>query len=328
MERRPMAYCIACDEDVEYTVHADRVETVIRGTTISYIELSAKCPICGDEIYVPEVNDTNVQAREEAYRVAMHLITVEEIQEILEKYNIGAGPLAKILGVGDITINRYLLGQLPSREMSEKLYSIRSNRKLMRNYLDSNKDKITFIAYEKCNEALNQLDQKLGDSKIDIVTRYLLSKNFDITPLALQKLLYYAQNFFHALFGNYLFVDKCQAWSHGPVYPDVYYRYRECHGEPIPYLRDDMDFSILSAKEKNFLDAVLSVFGFYSGGVLSDITHMETPWLEARGNLRPEDRCTNVIDQNTLHEYFDGVVKQYNIVTPRDMEKYCSEMLK
>ncbi len=328
MKRRVTAFCIACDEEVKYTVFAERVETVIRGVKISYVEISAKCPVCGEEIYVPEVNDSNVEAREDAYRKAMHLITATEVREILEKYNIGAGPLANILGVGDVTINRYLLGQLPSREISEKLYKIRADRKLMRECLEGNKEKITASAYTKCKEALNQLDSLFGTSRIELITRYLLSKSFDITPLALQKLLYYAQAFFHALFCKDLFMDDCQAWAYGPVYPDIYYRYKSYGNEPIPEGQEEMsNFAELSAKEKSFLDDVVRIFGYFSGTTLSRITHAEKPWLESRGNLRPEDKCENVIDRKSINAYFDNVVKRYDIFSPNDMRKYCEAML-
>ena len=326
MERRMTAFCIGCDEEVEYTVFAERVETVVRGVKINYVEVAAKCPICGEEIYSPEINDANVQSREDAYRKAMHLITDTEIREILDRYHIGAGPLANIIGVGEVTINRYLLGQLPSREISEKLYTIKADRKLMRELLENGKEKITDIAYARCKEALDELDEMIGKSRIELVTRYLLSRNFDVTPLALQKLLYYAQAFYHALFKKDLFTDDCQAWSYGPVYPEIYSRYKSYRNEPIP--PEEMGgLDELSAEEKSFLDDIIRVFGYFSGTTLSNITHSEKPWLKARGNLRPEDRCTNIIDRESINEYFDRVVKDHVIIVPKDMEKYCKAVL-
>ena len=329
MKRRMTVFCIQCGKDVVYTVCAKRVETIIRDVKISYVELTAKCPVCGEEVYVPEINDANVQSREDAYRTAMHIITKEEIEEILEKYNIGAGPLAKVLGVGDVTINRYLLGQLPSKAISERLYMIKADRKYMRECLEQNKEKITIAAYEKCIKALDDLDALLGTSKIELVTRYILSRSFDITPLALQKLLYYAQAFFHAIFGDELFIDDCQAWAYGPVYPDVYYRYKPYGYDPIMISPDDSQTAInsLTAKEKSFLDAIVHTFGYYSGTVLRDFTHSEQPWLEARGNLRPEDRCMNIISRDTINSYFDTMAKKYGITDPQDIGKYCAAKL-
>ena len=74
MKKRKTAFCIACDEDVEYMMFTERVETVVRGAKIRYVEVAAKCPVCEEELYVPEVNDVNVQARENAYRNATYLL--------------------------------------------------------------------------------------------------------------------------------------------------------------------------------------------------------------------------------------------------------------
>lgn len=330
MKERSTAYCISCDNDVEYSVSTERVEAVVRDVRISYIELSARCACCGEEIYVAEINDANVRAREDAYREAANLITVTEIEEIMTRYNIGAGPLAKVLGLGDVTINRYLLGQLPSKQISEKLFELKANRRLMRDSLEENKARITETAYTKCREALDHLDALLGISKIENVTRYLLCRCADITPLALQKLLYYAQAFFHALFGKDLFTDDCQAWAHGPVYPDIYYQYREYGYDPIAAPVDILSSeqeSGLSAEETNFLDTIINVFGSYSGKTLSSFTHAEKPWLVSRGSLKPDDRCTNTIKRDLINSYFDAVVQRLDIGDPCDISKYCDAML-
>ena len=104
---RKEVFCIECGDYKTFTIKTTREEITVRGVTFSYLEQTAYCSECGEEIYVPEINDINVQAREDAYRKASRLITVTEVNEILKKYNIGAGPLAKLLGFGDVTINRY-----------------------------------------------------------------------------------------------------------------------------------------------------------------------------------------------------------------------------
>ena len=70
MKKRKTAFCIACDEDGEYTMFTERVETVVHGAKIRYVEVAAKCPVCEEDLYVPEINDVNVQARGDAYRNA------------------------------------------------------------------------------------------------------------------------------------------------------------------------------------------------------------------------------------------------------------------
>lgn len=258
----------------------------------------------------------------------MYRPTVSEINEILEKYSIGAGPLAKVLGFGDITINRYVAGQLPSKSHSEKLLEIRASHKKMEEYLEMNKDAISSVAYNKCRAAIDHLNSVYGDSKIEVVTRYMLSRSVDITPLALQKMLYYAQAFFQALFEKPLFNDACQAWAYGPVYPDVYYKYREFGYDPIklPEVEFSDDLSGLSTSEIILLDAIIAAFGRYSGTTLRWMTHNEQPWLETRGSLRPTDRCVTVISNDLINSYFTKIVREYNIVNPCDISRYSEDM--
>ena len=45
----------------------------IRGIAITYDELVAYCSNCGEELYVPEINDANAAARKGAYETAKHL---------------------------------------------------------------------------------------------------------------------------------------------------------------------------------------------------------------------------------------------------------------
>lgn len=321
-------FCTKCGQKVSYSIKTEIIELTIRGVTFNYAEMSANCGNCNQSVYVPEINDANVESREEAYRKAMRLITVSEIQEILNKYDIGAGPLAKLLGFGDITINRYLSGQLPSRNHSEKLLKLKYDKSMMENLLEEGKDKITQVAYTKCKTAVDKLNALYSHSKIELIARYFLLKAEDITPLALQKLLYYAQAFYYALFKETLFADNCQAWVHGPVFPPVYYKYKECGYDPIekPIEEYENEFSELTDREILLLDAIISSFGCYSGFVLRDMTHNEVPWIEARGNLHPEDRSTTTINRETINQYFDTVVKSNNILNPCDISKYSKSL--
>lgn len=324
MEKMNEAFCVACGEHRQYTVNTTRETVTIKGTTFSYLEQSAHCITCGEEVYIPELNDANVQAREDAYRKASRLITITEIREILDKYNIGAGPLAKLLGLGDVTINRYLCGQLPSREISEKLLKVRSSHKEMEKCLENGRGLITDTAYHKCRAELDKLNSLYGSKKIELVARYILCNCLDITPLALQKLLYYSQAFFRALYGEEIFTDDCQAWAYGPVFPEVYYLYRQYGYDPIemPTSSFSVDLNELTTREVGLLDAVLEAFGRYSGSALSIFTHNEHPWIEARGSLQPEDRSVTIINRDTINAYFSGVVAQYQINSPRDIKHY------
>lgn len=329
MNTNNTVYCINCDKKNTYYLKSQRVNMDIRGIFFGCVEQTAYCSECGEEVYVPEINDLNVIAREDAYRKAAHLITIEEINCLLRKYNIGAGPLARVMGFGEVTINRYIGGQLPSKEHSAQLLEVLTSYKAMEKRLEENKDLITPVAYSKCRAAIDRLSALYGTKKIELVTRYMLDKAVEITPLALQKLLYFAQAFFYALYNEPLFLDDCQAWSRGPVYPDIYSKYKDFGYNPIEknLPEEGTDFSELTTKEISFLDAIVDIFGMYSGTVLSKITHNEQPWIEARGALLPSDRSVTVINRDTINSYFKHIVEKYQIANPCDIACYCSAMV-
>ena len=77
---------------------------------------------CKSELFVPGVTDQNEERIEELYRKRKNLITISEIKKILNKYNIEKRPLSKLLGMGELTITRYMDGQLPSKKYSDYLY--------------------------------------------------------------------------------------------------------------------------------------------------------------------------------------------------------------
>lgn len=329
MDKENTAFCIACGAKKTYTVKSRREDITVRGTCFSYVEQTAYCESCGEEVYIPEINDLNVQAREDAYREAAGLITVSQINEILEKYHIGAGPLAVVMGFGEVTISRYLGGQLPSRTNSELLQGVRKSYKKMAYYLHMNGEKISKIAYAKCSQAIEELNKIYSSEKIETVTRYMLSKDEDITPMALQKILYYAQAFYKAFYDKPLFTNRCEAWTHGPVYRDVYLKYRDFGYDPIklPNLEFNIEESGLTSVEISFLDAIIDAFGRYSGSTLRNMTHKEQPWLEARGSLLPKDKCSNLINNRTIDTYFKKVVEEYKMVNPCDISRYSSNMV-
>lgn len=329
MQTNTETFCINCGEMQRYTVKSGRRELAIRGITFSFVEHKAYCTECELEVYVPEINDENVQAKEDAYREAAKLITVTELNDILKKYNIGAGPLATIMEFGEVTVNRYMRGQLPSKEHSERLREVLMSHKRMEECLEKHKNDITSVAYDKCRKEIDKLNDIYTDNKIDVVANYLLCRNMDITPLALQKMLYYSQAFFRAIFRKELFTDECEAWMYGPVYPYIYYKHKEYDRYDLNERgKEELGYAVeqLTVNEKILLDAISSAFGKYSGSVLIKMTHNERPWQITRGSLRPRDRCRTVIARELIDNYFDEIVERYGIVDPCDIIRYSDDM--
>lgn len=61
-------YCINCDKRQPYEIR-ERYKTLnMRGCLSPYLERYAVCKVCGEELYVPEINDMNVSEVERAFR--------------------------------------------------------------------------------------------------------------------------------------------------------------------------------------------------------------------------------------------------------------------
>ena len=64
-------------------------------------------------------------------------------------YKIGKAPLSLALGFGEVTISRYLEGQVPSKEYSDIMKTTLSSPAYMKQKLMENRDKLTDAAYRK-----------------------------------------------------------------------------------------------------------------------------------------------------------------------------------
>jgi len=123
-----------------------------------------------------------------------------------------------------------------------------------------------------------------------------------ISNLKLQKLVYYAQGFHLALFNEPLFNEPIEAWTHGPVVPELYHEYKHLGSGSIPS-PEDIDFSIYTKDIRDLLDEVYSVFGQFSAWKLRNMTHQEPPWIGASGS-------SGVISHGSMKEYFATQVTQ------------------
>lgn len=125
------------------------------------------------------------------------------------------------------------------------------------------------------------------------------SEDDQMTNLKLNKLLYYAQGTFLSRTGSPLFKNRIEAWTLGPVVPEIYHKYKVCGKNPISYDQDDIDLSRFTPAESEALFDVMREFGQYTGSKLVSLTHKPgTPWRDASDNGKTE------LDQSAIQKYF------------------------
>jgi uncharacterized phage-associated protein len=148
----------------------------------------------------------------------------------------------------------------------------------------------------------NQREAKMA-SVFD-VARYILDKQGSMTTMKLQKLVYYCQAWSAVWDPKPIFDERIEAWASGPVVPDLYQHHK---GQYQISTLGKGDVSNLGRDEIDTIDAVLDVYGDRSAQWLSDLTHMEKPYKEAREGFDPGEHCENEITLSSLEEYYGSL---------------------
>jgi uncharacterized phage-associated protein len=141
---------------------------------------------------------------------------------------------------------------------------------------------------------------------VNDVAAYILKKHGTMTAMKLHKLMYYAQAWSLVWDEKPLFKNRIEAWANGPVVPWLYRLHRgkfELSIGEIP----EADYSTLSDEQRKTVKAVLEFYGNKPPQWLSDLTHSEKPWRDARRGLAPGERGKNEITTAAMHEYYGSL---------------------
>ena len=325
-KERRVDFCTTCRKETSYQLYKKTVQKKIRDKDHVFKITVAKCDECGKEMEIPGLLDANIKAIDEQYREAEGLVSIDDIQKLMDIYHMGKAPLSIALGFGEITITRYLSGQMPSKEYSDVIKEALSSPQYMIQLLNENAEKIGETAYKKAMKAAKETaDLFCVSDKILLTLSYIFEQMEEVTPLALQKLLYFIQGIYMVMFDAPLYREDCMAWTHGPVYEEVYDLFKDFKYNPI----EDNRFAIfkdrfeeLNEQEKKVIDLVIDTFGKYSGKVLESITHEELPWKNARAGYEASEPSREIISKEEIKDYFMHVEKTYGVDTEEKLNRY------
>lgn len=330
-KERMFDFCTFCRKETSYKLCKKTVQKIMKDKTYEFEITVAVCDVCGEEMDVPGLLDANVKAIDEQYRQAEGLVSIDDIQKIMDIYNIGKAPLSIALGFGEITITRYLSGQMPSKEYSDVIKKALSSPNYMIKLMNENMEKMGETAYKKAIKAAEEIAGLFCISdKMLLTISYIFEQMKEVTPLALQKILYFIQGIYMVLFGKPLYKEDCMAWIHGPVYEEVYDLFKDFKYNPI----EDNRFAIfknrfeeLNEREKQVIDLVINTFGKYSGKVLEDITHEELPWKNARVGYESSEPSREIISKEKIRDYFLSVADTYGVDTEEKLNNYIQSYI-
>ncbi len=135
----------------------------------------------------------------------------------------------------------------------------------------------------------------MSESSISIANIFIEKaknkQNFNLTPMKLQKLMFFAQSWYLKSHNVLLFDGYFERWQYGPVLPDIYHEFKSFGSREIDIFGKVSEFDrykslshINKQEYDQFLNKIIEVYGNYSGSELSWMTHQpNTAW--SRGQL-------------------------------------------
>ena len=135
--------------------------------------------------------------------------------------------------------------------------------------------------------------------------RYILEKLGPMSTMKLQKLCYYSQAWSLVWDDTELFSEEFEAWANGPVCKELYDATR---GMFTVTAKDEPgDSNNLSENQKDSINLVLDYYAKHNAQWLSQLTHMEDPWLQARVNVPAGESSSNIITKESMALYYGGL---------------------
>lgn len=306
------------EEKVNYVVKDEEIEVVEK----YYIDLNTN-----ERIYNKELAVENDIVAYDVYKKKKGLLTTDEIKDIRRKYQLTQKEYALAIGVGEITIHRFENGTIQT-ESIDAIMKLSKNPQNMLQLISQNKEKIEKEVFErtvKCIKNLIELEKhRIADfdyqemkklkfemtdvnnvaeaiidmynAKIDKKEEAMGIKLSDMTPLKLQKLLYFVNGICLSVFDIPAFEAPIMAWEHGPVVEEIYHKYKN-YGSSAIYQANSIKKVSLGLQQ--VIKEVIKGYGKYTAGQLIDLTHEEEPWKNSKKN--------EIINNIKIKEYFDKV---------------------
>ena len=138
------------------------------------------------------------------------------------------------------------------------------------------------------------------------VAKYILKKHGQMTAMKLQKLVYYCQAWSLVWDERPMFREKIKAWANGPVVPALYQALKGRFEVTARHLAEG-DPDLLDEKARDTVNGVYVFYGGKTAQWLSDLTHAERPWKDARGCLGPGEPGGSEIPTDQIAEYYGSL---------------------
>ncbi len=135
-------FCPICEEEHEVDLIEKEKETMVKERKIKYKEKFYRCNKYkqNNTFQNGELWNEGLINSLDSYRRQEELLTSKEIKQIRNKYQVTQLEMAKLLGVGDITVTRYETKQIQDEAHDKIMRLIDENALVALEYLERNKE--------------------------------------------------------------------------------------------------------------------------------------------------------------------------------------------
>ena len=141
---------------------------------------------------------------------------------------------------------------------------------------------------------------------VRLVAEYILRRFGGMPAMKLQKLVYYCQAWSLVWDDAPMFDARIEAWANGPVVPELYAAHRGFYGVEPGMFTKAQELEI-PAQTRDTIERVVAFYGQHSSQWLSDLTHAEAPWRNARAGIPDGERGNEEITLESMSEYYSSL---------------------
>lgn len=261
-------------------------------------------------------------------------ISKAELQDMLQKYNIGKKPLAALLGWGETTILIYMnQDEIPKNEYSDRLYRLYASPGEYLDLLINNQNNISDVAFRK---SLSAVTENINNNKLLSAAQYVLDISEDyVSVCRLQNILMWSQIISLVLFDKALFPENYQPTRGNYPYKTVVTFYetkgflfsdirKSTNGILENHKKVGMSFMTLpDENEKLIIRVTADMFAWYGDKALSQLLAAERFRLCGP----PTQNRKRIVSNDLMKKKYQEVFEQARIKKIKDVQGFMAKRL-
>ncbi len=158
--------CPVCEDTRTIDIDIRKETQIIKNQEVNANVEVSRCSKCGNEFVTNDQMTQNLERFRDEYRKNNHIITPGEIKVLRDSYGVSQKALGKILNFGELTINSYEQGVIPSGAHNNLLKLIKDPM-IFKQLLLENRDKLTSTQLNKIGSRIQEKADSITLEEID-----------------------------------------------------------------------------------------------------------------------------------------------------------------